>query len=209
MQQRSLFRKWKVSSHCSIKLQNSSDISKVHTNISLSILWCKKTMWFISNQILHKMLLTATRHVYYWHHYQFAESLWRILDPTFSSSSFFSSFSSSSRTLNFFLFLCHFSAYHSLVQLGPTCPNLPQLAKTWLGAGWLILVLVISLSQCTGASWEFALESLKLPFILRGVCCPSEANYCSCSNECFYELFCKLMKFSGHLLISEWKFIQQ
>ena len=163
------------------------------------------------------MLLTATRHVYYWHHYQFAESLQRILDPTYSS--FSSSFSSSSsRTLNFFLFLCHFSlffaacnslkvfpklfyilswpiwaqlstAWSSLAQRASIYPNLPQLAKTWLGAGWLILVLVISLSQCTGASWEFALESLKLPFILRGVCCPSEANYCSCSNECFYELF--------------------
>ena len=44
---------------------------------------------------------------------------------------------------------------------------------------WLSLALVISLSQCTGACWEFSLEPLELPFILSGVCSPSEANYCS------------------------------
>ena len=50
---------------------------------------------------------------------------------------------------------------------------------------WLSLALVISLSQCTGACWDFALESIKLPFILSGVCSPSEANYCSNPFEVF------------------------
>ena len=50
----------------------------------------------------------------------------------------------------------------------------------------LSLALVISLSQCTGACWEFALEPIKLPFILSGVCSPSEANYCSNPFEVFY-----------------------
>ena len=49
----------------------------------------------------------------------------------------------------------------------------------------LSLALVISLSQCTGACWEFALEPIKLPFILSGVCSPSEANYCSNPFEVF------------------------
>ena len=44
---------------------------------------------------------------------------------------------------------------------------------------WLSLALAISLSQWTRACWEFALEPIKLPFILSGVCSPSEANYCS------------------------------
>ena len=43
----------------------------------------------------------------------------------------------------------------------------------------LSLALVISLSQCTGVCWEVALEPIKLPFILSGVCSPSEANYSS------------------------------
>ena len=50
---------------------------------------------------------------------------------------------------------------------------------------WQSLALVISLSQCTGACWDFALESIKLPFILSGVCSPSEANYCSNPFEVF------------------------
>ena len=53
----------------------------------------------------------------------------------------------------------------------------------------LSLTLVISLSQCTGACWEFALESIKLPFILSGVCSPSEANYCSNPFEVFFLQF--------------------
>ena len=32
---------------------------------------------------------------------------------------------------------------------------------------------------------EFALELIKLPFILSGVCSPSEANYCSNPFEVF------------------------
>ena len=53
----------------------------------------------------------------------------------------------------------------------------------------LSLALVISLSQCTGACWEFALEPIKLPFILSGVCSPSEASYCSNPFEVFYLFF--------------------
>ena len=61
--------------------------------------------------------------------------------------------------------------YFAMAQLGPFL--------FCLGPAWLSLVLVISLSQCTGACREFALESLRLPFILSGDCCPSEVNYCS------------------------------
>ena len=72
-------------------------------------------------------------------------------------------------------------------KLAQTCPILPFLLfllfykKMWLKKvlAELSLALVISLSQCTGACWEFALEPIKLPFILSGVCSPSEANYCS------------------------------
>ena len=55
----------------------------------------------------------------------------------------------------------------------------------------LSLTLVISLSQCTEACWEFALEPIKLPFILSGVCSPSETNYCSNPFEVFYFYFKK------------------
>ena len=67
----------------------------------------------------------------------------------------------------------------NLSKLAQTCPNLPKLAQTCPNLAWLSLALVISLSQCTRACWEFALESLELPFILSGFCSPSEANYCS------------------------------
>ena len=74
---------------------------------------------------------------------------------------------------------------HNLPKLAQTCPNLPKLAKTWLGSARLSFALVISPSQCTGACWEFVLEPLELPFILSGVCSPSEANYCSNPFEVF------------------------
>ena len=79
--------------------------------------------------------------------------------------------------------------YLSLI--AQTCPNLPKIAftlffhclnkKMWLQKvlALLSLALVISLSQCTGVCWEVALEPIELPFILSGVCSPSEANYCS------------------------------
>ena len=54
---------------------------------------------------------------------------------------------------------------------------------------WLSLALVISLSQWTGACWEFALEPIKLPFILSWVCSPSKANYCSNPFEVFFFVF--------------------
>ena len=46
--------------------------------------------------------------------------------------------------------------YFAMAELGPFL--------FCLGPAWLSLVLVISLSQCTGACWEFPLEFLKLPF---------------------------------------------
>ena len=79
--------------------------------------------------------------------------------------------------------------YLSLI--AQTCPNLPKIAftlffhclnkKMWLQKvlALLSLALVISLIQCTGVCWEVALEPIELPFILSGVCSPSEANYCS------------------------------
>ena len=89
--------------------------------------------------------------------------------------------------------------------MGLTCPNLPKLVqicpnlpfllfchcfdkKMWSKNvfAWLNLALVISLNQCIGACWEFALELIELPFIFSGVCSPSEANYFS--NP--FEVFC-------------------
>ena len=49
----------------------------------------------------------------------------------------------------------------------------------------LSLALAISQSQCTGVCWEVALEPIKLPFILSGVCSPSVANYCANPFEVF------------------------
>ena len=86
--------------------------------------------------------------------------------------------------------------YLSLI--AQTCPNLPKIAftlffhclnkKMWLQKvlALLSLALVISLIQCTGVCWEVALEPIELPFILSGVCSPSEANYFS--NP--FEVFC-------------------
>ena len=68
-------------------------------------------------------------------------------------------------------------------------------SRALLGSAWLSLVLVISLSQCTGACWEIALEPFELPFILSGVCCPSEANYCSNPFEVFLCIYCYVMLF--------------
>ena len=66
----------------------------------------------------------------------------------------------------------------------------------------LSLALVISLSQCTGACWEFALEPIKLPFILSGVCSPSEANYCSNPFEVFLQRNCEpLIKETAPMLV--------
>ena len=85
--------------------------------------------------------------------------------------------------------------YLSLI--AQTCPNLPKIAftlffhclnkKMWLQKvlALLSLALVISLIQCTGVCWEVALEPIELPFILSGVCSPSEANYCSNPFEVF------------------------
>ena len=67
-----------------------------------------------------------------------------------------------------------------MTPIDSTWPSLPK-----LGSAWLSLALVISLSQCTGACWEFALEPLRLRFVLSGVCSPSEANYCSNPFEVF------------------------
>ena len=89
----------------------------------------------------------------------------------------------------------------NLSKLAQTCPNLPKIAqiypfpfslfykKMWLKMvlAEVSLALVISPSQCTGACWEFALEPIALPFILSGVCSPSEANYCSNPFEIFTE----------------------
>ena len=61
------------------------------------------------------------------------------------------------------------------------------------------LALVISLSQCTGACKEFALEPLRLPFILNGVCSPSEANYCSNPFEVFFRKLCRYVLIIAHL----------
>ena len=86
--------------------------------------------------------------------------------------------------------------YLSLI--AQTCPNLPKIAftlffhclnkKMWLQKvlALLSLALVISLIQCTGVCWEVALEPIELPFILSGVCSPSEANYCSNPFEIFF-----------------------
>ena len=55
------------------------------------------------------------------------------------------------------------STWPGLPKLALTCPNFPNLHKitqTWLGSAWLSLALVISLSQCTGACWEFAPEPI-------------------------------------------------
>ena len=91
--------------------------------------------------------------------------------------------------------------YLSLI--AQTCPNLPKIAftlffhclnkKMWLQKvlALLSLALVISLIQCTGVCWEVALEPIELPFILSGVCSPSEANYCS--NP--FEVFCCIAYF--------------
>ena len=112
---------------------------------------------------------------YFW----FAESLQQILVPS-SPENVPLAIKTILKKLHFgvFLYLLWLFFASSFSQLGSTWPSLAQLAQTWLDAGWLSLVLVSSLSQCTGASWEFALESLKLPFF-SGVFCPSEANYCS------------------------------
>ena len=46
---------------------------------------------------------------------------------------------------------------------------------------------------------EFALESIKLPFILSGVCSPSEANYCSNPFEVFFiEFKMKIIEFAKY-----------
>ena len=100
----------------------------------------------------------------------------------------------------------HVQTCPNLPKLAQTCPDLPKLAQNypklpkivqnsfspilsflWIkkGLACLTLALVISLSQCTGACWEFVLESIKLPFILSGVCSWSEVNYCSNPFEVF------------------------
>ena len=86
----------------------------------------------------------------------------------------------------------------NLSQLAQTCPNIPFLPlfplfikKMWIkkDLAWLSLALVISLGQCTSACWKFALESVKFPFILSGVCGPSEANYCSNHFEVLFSIY--------------------
>ena len=57
------------------------------------------------------------------------------------------------------------------------------------------MALVISLSQCTVACWEFDLEAIELPFSLSGVCSPSEANYCSNPFEVFFLVWIKKRDF--------------
>ena len=52
------------------------------------------------------------------------------------------------------------------------------------------LSLAISLEHYMGAFWAFALEPMKLPFILSGICSPNEANYSSNPFEVFF--FCIL-----------------
>ena len=66
---------------------------------------------------------------------------------------------------------------------------------------WLSLALLISLSQWTGACWEFALEPIKLPFILSGVCSPSEANYCSNPFKVFMILLNTIRNFSWEIFL--------
>ena len=104
-----------------------------------------------------------------------------------------------------FLICCLVLTCPNLPKLAKNCPNLPKIVqicpnlpfllffhcfnkKMWLKKvlAWLNLALVISLSQCTRACLEFALESLELPFILSGFCSPSEANYCSNPFEVFF-----------------------
>ena len=89
--------------------------------------------------------------------------------------------------------------YLSLLAL--TCPKLPKFTFTLFFhslnkrmclqkvLALLSLALVISLSQCTGVCLEVALEPIELPFILSGVCSPSEANYCSIPFEVFFLVF--------------------
>ena len=102
--------------------------------------------------------------------------------------------------------------YLSLI--AQTCPNLPKIAftlffhclnkKMWLQKvlALLSLALVISLIQCTGVCWEVALEPIELPFILSGVCSPSEANYCSNPFEVnFYTLQSARVKQCNHAML--------
>ena len=85
--------------------------------------------------------------------------------------------------LNFFPFLilsASFFHLHNLMRLFKCHELLAQTGPTWIS-----LILAISLGHCTGAYWAFVLELMKLPFILIGVCSPSEANYCTNHFEVF------------------------
>ena len=63
---------------------------------------------------------------------------------------------------------------------------------------------MISLSQWAGACWGFALESIKLLFILSGVCSPVEANYCSNPFEVFlHPVFSRFILYTKLVLNSE------
>ena len=61
---------------------------------------------------------------------------------------------------------------------------------------------MISLSQWTGACWEFALEPIKLLFTLSGVCSQGEANYRSNPFEVLIIKFSWFLKFWFCLFIN-------
>ena len=66
----------------------------------------------------------------------FAESLWQILDRTFSSSIPLSFVPFSLLFALYLKVFCHGSNWLNFAQLALICPNLPKLAQTWLGSVW-------------------------------------------------------------------------